>query len=181
MNSLTALPVLAALALAVAPTDAMGLNAPSLFDAPNKLTKFTPDLVGDLSLGGGDSIDLGGGASVSNPVLATILSIIPGLGQVLINNQVIKGLIIFVVAVVLGGAGGFVWFIPFAPYLFWAASFAWWIGNLIDAYTGNFYAFLPNSVQPITGSGGGGDVPKFRDETYGQPIAFARAGADSRL
>ena len=158
-------PVLALLAALATSGEAKALNSPSLFDQPHKLSKYTPDLVQDLSLGG-QTIDLGGGdgATVGNPVLSLILSaFIPGLGQALINGQVIKGIIIFAVTAVLLTGAGFMAIIPLlgaivAPAL-GLLAFLWWVGNLIDAYTGNFYAFLPNSVAPI--QGGGGDVARF--------------------
>lgn len=165
MSLLRLIPALALFAVLATAGQAEALEAPSLFEAPQKLSKFTPRLVDDLSLAG-TRLDSGGGAgaTVSNPALATILSLfIPGLGQALINGQVIKGIIIFAVVAVLVGLAGGSLVIPLLGAIlspaFGLLSLLWWVGNLIDAYTGNFYAFLPNSVQPI--QGGGGDVARF--------------------
>ena len=77
----------------------------------------------------------GGNNMAKNPILAAILSIIPGLGQVYCG-QLVRGIIIFIVVVFLAGiiAGFLSGLIGSLGWLFGLIPLALWLWNIYDAY-----------------------------------------------
>lgn len=93
-------------------------------------------------------LDAGGGdGAVPNNVLAAIVSFfLPGVGQIIWQNQLVKGIVLFAVALALHGA---LWgFLGRAGLL----TFAYHLLVAYDAYVGG--SFIPN----FGGGGGGGDL-----------------------
>lgn len=70
-----------------------------------------------------------------NPILAAILSIIPGLGQVYCG-QLVRGIVIFIIVAVLAGiiAGFLSGLIGSLSFLFGLIPLALWLWNIYDAY-----------------------------------------------
>lgn len=86
-------------------------------------------------------LDDGGGGLVSGPgkpVLAVLFSLVPGLGQWLVNDQPGRGLMFFGLVAGLAVSGAILARSPlwFLSWVFELGAFAAWVFNLYDAWVG---------------------------------------------